>query len=350
MQPLNGASRAVEEDSEDEYEEFDEEELAEQRAQKKKYQQFIFYDFESMVVDKKHVPNLCVLHKVCELCIEEPDLQTSQCQCKPTQVVFNGSTTLEQVGTYLFSGEHKGAICIAHNSQGYDAHLLLEYIHENGLKPEIIENGTKIMSMEVQFLTFIDSLNYFHTPLAKLPKMFGLHELQKGFFPHLFNTIENQTHVGPMPPTQFYDPEGMMEGTRQEFYKWYANQTHFNLQVDLVKYCVSDVDILRRCCGRFRTLFKETTGIDPFYKSFTIASACNRVYRMRYLKPNQIAIIPPHGYNADNQSAIALVWLDWIAKSQGVTMRHAHQGGEVKIAGMKVEAYVTEPYPNLAFY
>ena len=29
-------------------------------------------------------------------------------------------------------------------------------------------------------------------PLAKLPKSFDLKELKKGFFPHFYNTIENE--------------------------------------------------------------------------------------------------------------------------------------------------------------
>ena len=214
----------------------------------------------------------------------------------------------------------------------------MEYIHDNGLKPDIIENGSKLMSMEVQSLRFIDSLNYFQTSLACLPKVFGLSSLHKGFFPHLFNVPENQDYAGPMPAPSFYDPEGMKEGTRQEFYEWYRSQTFFDMKNDILKYCISDVDILRRCCGRFRTLFMEHTDIDPFHKSFTIASACNRVYRTLFLKDHQIGIIPPQGYSRDNQSTIALVWLDWMAKRQGVNMRHAYNGGEAVIAGLKVHS------------
>lgn len=45
-------------------------------------------------------------------------------------------------------------------------------------------------------LTFLDSLNFIPMKLAKIPKVFGLEELSKGYFPHLFNTKENQTYVG----------------------------------------------------------------------------------------------------------------------------------------------------------
>ena len=53
--------------------------------------------------------------------------------------------------------------------------------------------------------------------LAKLPKAFGLKELKKGFFPHLFNIPVNQSYRGPIPAKHFYDPEGMNEDMKAEF-------------------------------------------------------------------------------------------------------------------------------------
>ena len=48
-------------------------------------------------------------------------------------------------------------------------------------------------------LTFLDSLNFLGMRLSKLPGCFDLKELCKGYFPHLFNTSENQHYVGPYP-------------------------------------------------------------------------------------------------------------------------------------------------------
>ena len=56
-------------------------------------------------------------------------------------------------------------------------------------------------------------------------------------------------------------------------------------------YCRSDVDILRRGCGEFRRVFIEYGGICPFLEAITIADACNKVWRGKYLPENQIAII-----------------------------------------------------------
>lgn len=260
------------------------------------------------------------------------------CSCGRSQMIFRGETTLDDFGTWLFSGENEGSICIAHNAQAYDLYLIMEYVHKNGIKPTLIQNGKKILSMEAFGLKFIDSLNFFPMSLDKLPKAFGLTELAKGYFPHLFNTPANQNYVGPMPDIRFYDPDGMKPDKRREFMAWYNTQTEFDFQQRLESYCVSDVDVLQRCCGKFRALFMEyTDGIEPFLKAITIASACNEVFRTMFLQPDQIAILPTHAYYGGNQSAIALCWMDHTAKQNNVNIRHAKNGGEVKINGWMMD-------------
>lgn len=301
-------------------------------------QVYLFYDFECMLdPDNRHVPNLCVVNKVCNKCMEQ-DIKQGSCDCNRCQLIFKGPTTLTDFCSWLFSGENKGAICLAHNAQSYDLYLIMEFIHATGIKPELIQNGKKILCLHAHGIKFIDSLNYFATSLAKLPDIFGLTELHKGFFPHLFSTAENQNYVGPMPLAAYYDPDGMKPDKREEFYTWYQQQTEFNFQNDLEKYCISDVDILQRCCGKFRSLFMQyADGIEPFASAVTIASACNEVYRKLFLEPEQIAIIPPQGYHPDQQSVIAMCWMDWMAAKNQTTIQHAGNGGELKVEGYKVD-------------
>ena len=74
--------------------------------------------------------------------------------------------------------------------------------------------------------------------------------------------------------------------------------------------CRSDVDILRRCCLSFRSLsmkitaHEKTSGIDPFQHCITIASACNLVYRTKYLTPDTIAITHPLGYPSNDLTVV----------------------------------------------
>jgi hypothetical protein len=50
-------------------------------------------------------------------------------------------------------------------------------------------------------------------------------------------------------------------------------QHEFDFQGEILRYCRSDVDILRRCCLEFRELFSQITDVDPFASCLTIASA-----------------------------------------------------------------------------
>ena len=50
----------------------------------------------------------------------------------------------------------------------------------------------------------IDSLNFLPMKLSKLPDIFGLKDLKKGWFPHSFNTRENQQYVGYYPDPKYY--------------------------------------------------------------------------------------------------------------------------------------------------
>ena len=56
-----------------------------------------------------------------------------------------------------------------------------------------------------------------------------------------------------------------------------------------------------------------------------------------FLKKDQIGIIRPQDYTQDNQSMIALCWLDWLALQKDTLIRHAGNGGEEKVLGHKVD-------------
>ena len=209
---------------------------------------------------------------------------------------------------------------MAHNFQGYDSYLstiILQYLCEQGVKYDVIMRGAKVLSLTVDTfnIRFVDSLNFFPMRLANLPKTFGIEELKKGHFPHLFNKKENENYVGPIPPTPYYSSNGMNPKDREAFMTWHGSKKEsnyvFNSQEEILAYCRSDVDILRRCCLEFRELFHDVTDIDPF-RTLTIASACNLVYRTNYLPKDTIAVIPPMGYcPKNNQSLFAHKWLSY---------------------------------------
>jgi len=57
-------------------------------------------------------------------------------------------------------------------------------------------DGSKILSMVVENLHFLDSLNYLPMSLKSMPKSFDL-TCKKGYYPQFFNKASNQSYVGP---------------------------------------------------------------------------------------------------------------------------------------------------------
>ena len=78
------------------------------------------------------------------------------------------------------------------------------------------------MLLNVARIKIIDSHNFVASPLSAFPKTFGFDELKKGYFPHFFNTNENQNYVGPMPDTKYYGVDTMSKPAREMFLKWHA--------------------------------------------------------------------------------------------------------------------------------
>jgi len=167
---------------------------------------------------------------------------------------------LEEI-TMNQDGDDRDVIIIFHNLKGYDGMFLLDYCyHHHREVTNQITLTTKILSFMTDRLTFKDSLCFLPMPLANFPTTFGIQELTKGFFPHLFDTLQNQEYRGPMPPASSYDPDGMSTKKKSEFKRWYADKVHnnytFHLKRDMEAYRISDVKLLKACCQKFRQQFK----------------------------------------------------------------------------------------------
>ncbi|XP_054276408.1 uncharacterized protein LOC128995419 [Macrosteles quadrilineatus] len=312
---------------------------------------FIFFDLETRQDEslpsntdaKVHKVNLCVSQQFCYQCIEAKFCIA----CKNRTRVFKSEPVTQFMDYVMQVRKNFKDVCvIAHNGQGFDFQFLLKYVLEDTkFTPKLVMRGTKVILMEIDNVRFVDSLSYFPMSLAALPKAFDLPpEKKKGYFPHLFNTLENQNYVGPMPAKKFYCPESMFEKSHKDFENWYndqvANRVTFDFKKEILEYCISDVDILAQACLKFRSIFLQECNVDPFLEAVTIASACNLAFRRNFLKKNTIGIVPKNGYRlTDAQSAIALQWLSWEEEKRGVRIEHAGRGKEVKINRMKVDGY-----------
>ena len=161
--------------------------------------------------------------------------------------------------------------------------------------------------------------------------------MRKGYFPHLFNTEANQDYVGPMPKLAMYGPDRLPTPARAELIQWHAEQVaagyQFNMRQEIVGYCVSDVNILREGCEKFRGMCKKLFTLDPLLECITLASYCHLVYQTHHMPEDSIAIIPSGGYaGQDRQSAKAIRWLEWVHRYFPVKLQHARNGREFRVS------------------
>ena len=119
---------------------------------------------------------------------------------------------------------------------------------------------------------------------------------EKCFFPHLFNTPDNQQYVGRISDLKFYHPDGMMAKKKVELTHWHTYQVRhnvsFNFYQEMIDYCKSDVALLKAGCEAFQQEFERQAGFNPMAKCITIASACNLYWRKHHLTPNTIVVEP----------------------------------------------------------
>ena len=208
-------------------------------------------------------------------------------------------TSLEQFVNWMESLPGKQITMFAHNFKGFDGRIVFDYLLKRNTPPdELAFRGSKILRMKYGKIEFKDTLLHITASLDQLPKMFGLDEssFKKGFFPHRFNTPENQNYVGPIPPPEYFEPEMMKEEKKQQFYEWYVQQTStYDFHKELVEYCKSDTRILARAIEVYMTEQMLMRPLNPFSK-MTIASYALAMYRTYFMPKDTIMRLPKNVY------------------------------------------------------
>ena len=137
-------------------------------------------------------------------------------------------------------------------------------------------------------------------------------ELKKGYFPQYFNKDCNKSYVGPLPSMKHYGYNQMKPDERTKLLKWYddcvSENYVFDFQKEIIQYCRSDVDILRRGMMKLRDDFIQLENIDPL-RYITIASVCMTIYCSNYMPKKTIAIVP-ESVKTDNFSKMSIMWLN----------------------------------------
>jgi len=140
--------------------------------------------------------------------------------------------------------------------------------------------------------------------------------------------------VGPIPGIEQYGADQISESERREFMTCYCMQKDkvFDNRHVLLQYYQDDVTVLRQACQMFRRDFIDVGKVNVFLESCTIASACNKVFRKRFLKPETISLIPSGGYSCNrNYSRKALLWILHMEEEENCKILHARKGREVRL-------------------
>lgn len=147
-------------------------------------------------------------------------------------------------------------ILIAHNGSGYDTRLLFSYIKDrtDNIKP--ILKGTKFMQLMVgDRLIFRDSLFHLTMSLSSLAKAFNL-QILKGYFPHVFSTLENLEYAGPIPDKKYFDMRySRSQQEIEDFHSWHdewsTSNRIWNYREQRKLYCINDVEILKEVAMQY---------------------------------------------------------------------------------------------------
>ena len=101
----------------------------------------------------------------------------------------------------------------------------------------------------------------------------------------------------------------------------------FDFKKEILKYCRSDVDILRRLMMKFREDFIQLEKIDPL-RYITNASVCMTIYRSNYMPKKTITIVPEY-VKTDDVSKMSTTWLYYVSNAN--IIKHAVNGGEKEL-------------------
>ena len=248
--------------------------------------------------------------------------------------------------------KERPVIVLFHNLKGFDGVFILKtlYCHRWSVTKQF-SMGAKVLSFKCGPITFKDSLCFLPFPLSAFPDTFKITELKKGYFPHAFNTPQNQGYVGSIPAMHYYDPDGMKSQDKTKFEEWYRVQTGtFDFKKELLQYCQSDVALLKAGCEEFTKQFYQEARFNPFEKCTTIAAACNHYWRRSIQEDTpaaKIAVRPLRGWHGAtvNQSNAALQWLAYEESllplgGDGDQIKHARNGGEKKVRTSKGQEFV----------
>lgn len=256
----------------------------------------------------------------------------------------------------------------AHNGAKFDSveiynELCRDPAFTHKINPiKTIMAGNKIMKFVIDGIaTFMDSYLHLTSPLSGLPKMFGV-KASKGHFPHEFNIPEHQDYKGALPALEYYDPEGSKSGGKynlpwepktlpgfelrqwhaEEKLKWWSEEDptkpKWDMQAELLRYCLMDTRILAQCLTLYNELGFKTFEIYPL-DSATSPSFALKAFK-KLLDPSlRIPVLPK--FTSERKRSKAPLDQRYFADMDGLA-REGYFGGDTAFARTKFESSTWE--------
>ncbi|KAF8789540.1 hypothetical protein HNY73_007471 [Argiope bruennichi] len=162
------------------------------------------YDGAFQSIENHRCPNACHIFLKCSCILTEPKRRldcNSLCQ---SEQCFTAHKAL--VGNKMLSiceRMYQCRLCCAIRRRDgsfsiFHGQFITGWLLQQGIDPDVIPNGSKLMSIKHSSLdiTIIDSMSFLPMALSKLTSCFALNTLKKGYFPHLFKLRENPNYAG----------------------------------------------------------------------------------------------------------------------------------------------------------
>lgn len=190
---------------------------------------------------------------------------------------------------------------LAHNSSGYDSRLLFEVASDYMIATlEPIFKGSRLMRLTLKNCIFQDSMLHLNESLKSLGEGFKLSTV-KGWFPHLFSTLEHLDYSGPIPDVDYFDLTFSCKTEKdfKDFHQWHKEWEGrtWNYREQRKLYCRNDVVML---AAIVKTYHEGITGSLKEYPYLTISpwffpTMAGHVHKLMIRHLHE-------GYNIDNMT------------------------------------------------
>lgn len=96
------------------------------------------------------------------------------------------------------------------------------------------------------------------------------------------------------------DETKVWNGTPKKKKRFEEQGLVYGLQKERDFYCETGVKVLQGSCQQFSERFQERCGFNPLREDVTIATACNREFKLNHVQANTIAVEPVNGWGGYN--------------------------------------------------